>query len=605
MINIAAAPDWVLGAPRPERGQRDREASTGTKWSQSDPERVRSALPFIDADEYETWLHVGMALHEASGGSDEGFDLWDEWSQRSDKYDSDAVTEKWDSFSPGGGITLGTLFELAKQAGWVPLHRNASHAGAGAGTGDDPPPDQGASLILDPGDPFPGADRFIRDHFTNDGVRCLHHQRGLFYAYTGADYAELEESTLRARLWTHAQAASQRVEKEGKPSLVPFRPTTNKINNLFDAARAIAHLSAEHQAPCWLVPRAGDPPPEELVSLQNGLLHVPSRQLDPASPRFYTHNALGFRYAPGSEHEPLNWLRFLKELWPSDTESIRTLQEMFGYLLLTDTRQQKIFLIVGPPRSGKGTIARILVALLGQRNVAAPTLEALSTNFGLQPLIGKMLALISDARLGARNDQAAIAERLLSISGEDSVTIDRKHQESWTGRLSTRFLIMTNELPQLADASSALAKRFVVLSLTQSFYGREDPLLTSRILPEIPAIFAWALDGWERLTERGHFVQPEGGDELVRELEELGSPVSAFIRERCTVEPSRTVEVKRLYEAWKHWCESEGREHPGNAQTLGRKLRAAVPGLRSSQPRDGDGRLRFYEGIGLNGAWGG
>ena len=95
-------------------------------------------------------------------------------------------------------------------------------------------------------------------------------------------------------------------------------------------------------------------------------------------------------------------------------------------MLSADTSQQKMLLIVGPKRSGKGTIGRVLQALLGHSNVVGPTLASLQTNFGLAPLIGKPLAIISDARLGGRSDQASIAERLLSISGEDAVTIDRK-----------------------------------------------------------------------------------------------------------------------------------------------------------------------------------
>ena len=58
--------------------------------------------------------------------------------------------------------------------------------------------------------------------------------------------------------------------------------------------------------------------------------------------------------------------------------------------------------------------------------VVAPTLASLVQNIGLAPLIGKPLAIVGDARIGARADQAVITERLLSISGEDFMTIDRK-----------------------------------------------------------------------------------------------------------------------------------------------------------------------------------
>ena len=79
-----------------------------------------------------------------------------------------------------------------------------------------------------------------------------------------------------------------------------------------------------------------------------------------------------------------------------------------------------MFLFVGPKRAGKGTIGRVLTGLLGAHNVAAPTLAGLSTNFGLSPLIGKPLGLVSDARLSGRPDSNIVVERLLSVSGEDS-----------------------------------------------------------------------------------------------------------------------------------------------------------------------------------------
>jgi putative DNA primase/helicase len=154
------------------------------------------------------------------------------------------------------------------------------------------------------------------------------------------------------------------------------------------------------------------------------------------------------------------------------------LQEWFGYCLLPDTSQQKILLMVGPRRSGKGTIACLLRALVGPQNTASPTLAGLGTNFGLWPLLGKTVAIISDARLSGRSDVAPITERLLSISGEDAQNIDRKNMSIVTTTLRVRFMILTNELPRLNDASGALAGRMVLLYMGTSWYGREDKALT-------------------------------------------------------------------------------------------------------------------------------
>ena len=105
----------------------------------------------------------------------------------------------------------------------------------------------------------------------------------------------------------------------------------------------------------------------------------------------------------------------------------------------------------------------MLKGLLGPHHVAGPTMSGLSTNFGLQPLIDHPLAVISDARLGSRTDANVVVERLLSISGEDTLTIDRKYRDPWTGQLPTRLMVLTNELPRLHDSSGALAGRFIYL----------------------------------------------------------------------------------------------------------------------------------------------
>ena len=110
-----------------------------------------------------------------------------------------------------------------------------------------------------------------------------------------------------------------------------------------------------------------------------------------------------------------------------------------------------------PRRSGKGTIARVLRSLLGPANVCGPTLASLAVNFGLWPLVGKSLAIVSDARLGGSTDSQVVVERLLSISGEDALTIDRKNLEPITVKLPTRLMIFSNELPRLGDSSGALA----------------------------------------------------------------------------------------------------------------------------------------------------
>lgn len=78
---------------------------------------LQSALKYICADDYETWIKVGQALH--SSDSNEAFEVWDKWSQTSDKYQSGETTKKWQSFTKTKGLHVESIFYWAQQNGWI------------------------------------------------------------------------------------------------------------------------------------------------------------------------------------------------------------------------------------------------------------------------------------------------------------------------------------------------------------------------------------------------------------------------------------------------------------------------------------------------------
>ena len=384
---------------------------------------------------------------------------------------------------------------------------------------------------------------------------------------------------------------------------------TRLIGDVNQALTGLTLLKSSVEPAAWL---KDDPPfdARETIPCRNALVHLPSlADGKPAivkpTPAFFGTYALDYDFDANSP-EPVEWLKFLSSLWPNDAASIDTLGEFFGYCLTADTRQQKLLCLIGPKRAGKDTIVRILRAMIGPDNVAGPTLSSLATNFGLWPLIGRPVAIISDARLSGRSDIAVIVERILTITGESTLTIDRKNREPWTGKLPTRLVIVSNEMPRLSDASGALIGRFILLKLTRSFYGAEDKELFERLVKELPGILMWAIQGWWRLNLRGHFAQPDSGREMVTQMEDIASPVGAFIREKCELDPGDEIPVKDLFDAWRTWCDSVGKSKRdiGDAQNFGRQLAAVVPQVRVRETRrkNHDGqevRARMYAGIRL------
>jgi putative DNA primase/helicase len=121
--------------------------------------RCEAALAYIDAEDYHQWILIGHALKAGLGNA--GLSLWDRWSSKSSKYAGTAETAKrWLTFDPQR-VTLGSVFELAKQSGYQPPPRAPkgakraeapSSSSSAPGHGEEPPPPDGPPPGFDDGD---------------------------------------------------------------------------------------------------------------------------------------------------------------------------------------------------------------------------------------------------------------------------------------------------------------------------------------------------------------------------------------------------------------------------------------------------------------------
>jgi P4 family phage/plasmid primase-like protien len=440
----------------------------------------------------------------------------------------------------------------------------------------------------------------------------LRYWREEFHQWQSGCYHTLRDGDLKAMLSGWVKDELRRVQSlelaawEAKPADTRGpRPkvrdcTRVLIGNVVSALAGMCRVPGDANAPCWLDGARG-PDPRHVLAVRNGLYDLADGRFLPHSASFFSFTTTGFDYIPDAP-APAEWTKFLASVWRDEPDSIACLQEWFGYLLTPDTRLQKLLFLLGPTRAGKGTIAQVLKGIVGERSFTGPTLSSLAGEYGLWPLLGRSVALISDARLSARTDTAQVVERILSVTGEDTVTINRKNLPLIDSRLTARFVILSNELPNLTDASGALPARMILLRLSRTFLGAEDTGLADRLLSELPGILLWAIEGFRRLRLRGHFTQPASGSAAMSEMRDISSPVAAFVRERCVIQSGASCDVKDVYESWKKWCEDQGRKEPGTVQIFGRNLTAAYAEVRISNTRDSgseSGRRRVYTGLRL------
>lgn len=121
--SLAEAAGWaVIPSTAGRAGGGERKAGANQRAPLWKLEAMLAALPPEHADNYDSWIKVGVALHCATGGSARGLQLFDEWSQQSDKYDGDTDV-KWKTFASDrpDRAGAGTLAHMANGAspGWL------------------------------------------------------------------------------------------------------------------------------------------------------------------------------------------------------------------------------------------------------------------------------------------------------------------------------------------------------------------------------------------------------------------------------------------------------------------------------------------------------
>lgn len=442
--------------------------------------------------------------------------------------------------------------------------------------------------------PYDVAQRATEEMFTTSDskLKTLIFWSGDFWRYTGTHFTLVkDELEVKELLWQRLN----RVHYLGKDKEeLPWSPTTGKINGLIEPLKILTRISSDVPSPSWLsLGDASGLDAKHVISTANGLLDLKTRRRLEHTPGFFTTWSLPFDYDPTATCA--RWNTFLQEVFAHDPKGADLLQEFAGYLISGRTDLHKGLLVIGPPRGGKGVMSHILQQLIGAGNSVSPSLGSLSGEFGLEGLIGKPLAVIEDARSDERLNNTV--ERLLSIIGEDDIAVNRKGIEFWFGKLPTRFMLFSNEMPRFFDSSGAITTRFMYVRLQQSFAANPDPNLKDKLTAELPGIFNWALRGLDRLNQNdGVFTRPDTMDEMQDLMTDMASPLTRFFEEEyeITGDPKDILDVSTVMSEFKPWWEEQGMK-PINRETFIQRATAANPYLQFKNSLiDGKKKRRFY-----------
>lgn len=321
----------------------------------------------------------------------------------------------------------------------------------------------------------------------------------------------------------------------GKKVWKPIKVTPNFLSavvRLIELSTIVhARLGSGHWIDCTTGRCPVGQADRRYVSFRNGILDLESRYLVGHESAFFNTYSLGFDHDPAAEC-PF-WEETLENWLPGDKESQDCLEEIVGYLILGGMEMDKMFVFLGKPRAGKGTVMRIVKAMLGS-GFSAQALDEMGDRFGKEDLIGKRVVHITEAvgGPGARK----VVSTMKAVSGRDEgAEVKIKGGKSVQVDFECRFCLTGNEDLELPDSSGVIADRIVALFFGQSFLGREDRGLDAKLAAEYSGIFNRVWVAYDRLMKRGKFTQPASGQQIIDNIRRSAAPGKTWFAETFDV----------------------------------------------------------------------
>lgn len=262
--------------------------------------------------------------------------------------------------------------------------------------------------------------------------------------------------------------------------------------------------------------------------------------------------------------------KFLKDTFAGDPddEQVLLLQEVMGAIMLgLLAKYEKVVLLKGRGRSGKGTIMKILERLVPEDARSAVSPFNWDGEYYLANLAGKRLNVVGELP----DDDPIPAAHFKTVTGRDTLTGRHPGMRPFTFRNTAAHIFNTNHFVYTKDHSDAFYSRWILMEFRNSLIGRENEQIASLandiIETELPAIMAWALKGAKRLEDRGHFLTTKVHMKMMGQWRHRTSTVLEFLldRDACQLgtSPRHWVRRTEFYRQYTDWCRESNRRPMG------------------------------------------
>lgn len=248
---------------------------------------------------------------------------------------------------------------------------------------------------------------------------------------------------------------------------------------------------------------------------------------------------------------PIKWMSFLDDVFNGDDDKdqkIACVQEWFGYCLDRSFNLHKALVLYGDGGNGKSVILDVLAAMVPY--VTRLEWHELNEQRNLERLVGSWVNIATEISYkdstGTTGFKKAIAQEVL--------TANPKYKAPFDFKPFAKFAFATNGLPMVDDISNGVFRRLMVISLNNSFVGRENWNLTNELMKEMPGIIQWAHNGLRRLKTNRAFTDVPSNVVELQEYRRAINSLQSFYDESVSMYEGQEISFSEFYRSYTSYC---------------------------------------------------
>ncbi len=309
-----------------------------------------------------------------------------------------------------------------------------------------------------------------------------------------------------------------------------------------------------------------------LLNVKNGTLDLRTGQIRPHSQDDKLTKLINVEY---DIHDQCPvWEEFLDACMNGNRSLIEYLQRAVGYTLTGDVSEKAMFVMHGPPDTGKTTFIETLQLLLDEYSakIQMQTLmwrrDRNNTN-DIARLKGARLVHASEAEENERLAEAQVKE----LTGGDTIIARFLHAEFFQFMPEFKLWLATNHKPRVSNDDAVWNRLKLIPFVIRVPKDRQDKQLKGKhgkLAAELPGILRWAVDGCLAWQREG-LMHPDDVIAATKDYRSQMDVIGQFIEECCELGDSFSEMSRVLYEEYKQWSTDMG-EKIESQRALGLKL---------------------------------